>query len=289
MPDPEVEEVIGPDDDEGVEAFRPKPKTETARKLVAMKAGGTLRPIIPDGPDQLLTLAKMIYASRMQPASMTTPEMVAVAIMAGAEIGLLPMQALQGIAVINGRPSVWGAVAMAIVRRSGEMESIKEFIEIIPDFQAEITDEHGEVKTITREEHVAHCIVKRVGEEPVESTFSTSDAIKAGLWGKSVWKTYPDRMLKMRARGFAFRDVFPDVLAGLYLREEAADIPADFDVPAARAVEVIEPSGLKSRLPGTAVGGFDTEVIDAELGTEKLKEQLNDSLALTESDEEEAR
>jgi hypothetical protein len=32
-------------------------------------------------------------------------------------------------------------------------------------------------------------------------------------------------MLKMRARGFAIRDAFPDVLSGIITREEAEDYP----------------------------------------------------------------
>lgn len=278
--DVEVEEIGPADDDEGgVEAFRPKVKSETSRKLMAMKSGGVLRPIVPDGPDQLYTLAKMIYASGLQPKEMKTPEMVAVAIMAGAEIGLMPMQSLQGIAVINGRPSIWGAVAMAIVRRSGQMESIKEWLEIIPVFKQEITDKNGEVKTILREERIAHCVVKRVDEEAVESTFSISDAMKAGLWGKSQtpWQTYPDRMLKMRARAFAFRDVFPDVLSGLYLREEAQDMEPIDITPAT----VVERSGLAARLPGeAATGGFRDAAVEAEVQSAEpnLKDALEESL-----------
>jgi hypothetical protein len=38
-------------------------------------------------------------------------------------------------------------------------------------------------------------------------------------------------MLQMRARGFAVRDAFPDVLRGLITTEEAADIPGSFDRP----------------------------------------------------------
>ena len=48
---------------------------------------------------------------------------------------------------------------------------------------------------------------------------------KAGLWGKGVWKQYPKRMAQMRARGFAYRDVFPDLLHGLITTEEAYDMP----------------------------------------------------------------
>ena len=50
------------------------------------------------------------------------------------------------------------------------------------------------------------------------------DAKRAGLWTKAgPWQTYPRRMLQMRARSFALRDAFPDVLKGLISVEEALD------------------------------------------------------------------
>ena len=59
------------------------------------------------------------------------------------------------------------------------------------------------------------------------------DAKRAGLLGKKgPWTEYPQRMLQMRARSWALRDGFADVLKGLSVREEAQDIP-----------ETIEPSG----------------------------------------------
>jgi hypothetical protein len=58
--------------------------------------------------------------------------------------------------------------------------------------------------------------------------FSVADAKRAGLWGKSgPWTQYPRRMLQLRARGFALRDAFPDVLKGLVTAEEAQDYPAN--------------------------------------------------------------
>ena len=52
-------------------------------------------------------------------------------------------------------------------------------------------------------------------------------AKKASLWTKpGPWQQYPDRMLQMRARGFALRDTFADVLRGLISREEAEDMPS---------------------------------------------------------------
>jgi hypothetical protein len=75
---------------------------------------------------------------------------------------------------------------------------------------------------------VATCSAKRRGyERPTVVRFSVADAKKAGLWGKTgPWTQYPRRMLQLRARGFALRDAFPDVLKGLVTAEEAHDYPA---------------------------------------------------------------
>jgi hypothetical protein len=72
----------------------------------------------------------------------------------------------------------------------------------------------------------AVCKVKRRGEDPVERTFSWDDAQRAGLSKKDgPWKTYPKRMLQMRARSWAIRDVWPHVLKGLSIAEESSDAP----------------------------------------------------------------
>jgi hypothetical protein len=78
------------------------------------------------------------------------------------------------------------------------------------------------------EQMIATCTAKRRGyPEPTTVRFSVADAKKAGLWGKSgPWTQYPRRMLQLRARGFALRDAFPDVLKGLVTAEEAQDYPA---------------------------------------------------------------
>jgi hypothetical protein len=73
---------------------------------------------------------------------------------------------------------------------------------------------------------IAVCVAKRKGRKPVIAKFSVDDAKRAGLWGKSgPWQAYPKRMMQMRARGFALRDAFPDVLKGLITTEEAQDYP----------------------------------------------------------------
>jgi hypothetical protein len=136
---------------------------------------------------------------------------VLVAIQMGAEIGLSPMSAVQNIAVINGRPSLWGDAMLALVLQH------RDCMDVIEDDLNDIT-KAGK----------ATCIVKRRGRSPTTRTFSIEDAKKAGLWTKQgPWQQYPSRMLQMRARGFALRDAFPDALRGIHSAEEASDMIVD--------------------------------------------------------------
>jgi hypothetical protein len=71
----------------------------------------------------------------------------------------------------------------------------------------------------------------------VVAKFSVEDAKRAGLWGKQgPWSAYPKRMMQMRARGFALRDAFPDVLKGLITAEEAQDYPDEAKPKQARDI-----------------------------------------------------
>lgn len=125
------------------------------------------------------------------------------AIYKGAAIGLDAFASLQRISVINGRATIWGDTALSLVRRSPLCEYVKE----------KIIEDEGKLSAI--------CIVKRKGEDEHTEIFTQDDAIKAGLWGKSgTWKTHPKRMLKYKARAFALRDIFPDVIDGLYIAQE---------------------------------------------------------------------
>ena len=66
---------------------------------------------------EAMEFSKMLADSSMVPkAYQGKPMDVLVCVQWGAEIGLAPMQALQNIAVINGKPSVYGDAAMALVQ-----------------------------------------------------------------------------------------------------------------------------------------------------------------------------
>jgi len=158
--------------------------------------------------DELERWAQMAATSGMVPKDyINKPQAIIIAVDMGAELGLKRMQALQNIAVINGRPSVWGDALWAMILTQPTLKGAREWIE-----------GDGDQRT-------AYCEIRRAGQEPVTQSFSVSQAKKAALWGKSgPWQSYPDRMLQMRARGFAARDAYADVLKGFITAEEAMDI-----------------------------------------------------------------
>lgn len=210
-------------------------ETATAQRtsLPALIAdGGAVTAIIPRNIDQMWRIAEIIVKSGMAPRDFTTKEKVCVAVMYGAEIGLSPMMALQRIAVINGRPSIWGEAVPGLALRTALVEDWNERV-----------DGNGELM-------VATCRVKRKGiKSYTEKTFSVADARKAGLWGKAgPWTQYPKRMLTMRAR-VAFRDLFADALGGLYIAEELIGVDEIKEVAPAQIEPIRTIIGEATPLP----------------------------------------
>jgi hypothetical protein len=69
------------------------------------------------------------------------------------------------------------------------------------------------------------CTMKRRDRPtPIVTRFSMAMAEHAGLCRtEGAWQSYPERMLRMRARSWTMRDGFADILRGLQLREEIDD------------------------------------------------------------------
>jgi hypothetical protein len=185
--------------------------------------------------------AKMVAASEFAPKDFKgKPESCLLAIQHGSEVGLSPMQSLQSIAVINGRPTIWGDAALALVQACSVCEYVREYLE-------------GDGDSLT-----AVCEAKRQGyPAPTTVRFSVADAKKAGLWGKTgPWTQYPSRMLQLRARGFALRNAFADALRGLVTAEEAQDYPTQPEPVVVRPKFTDEPKAtvvkLKADPPATA-------------------------------------
>jgi Fe-S-cluster formation regulator IscX/YfhJ len=169
----------------------------------------------------MMQMAEMVSKSGfVPPAYQGKPANCLVAIQWGQEIGLKPMQALQNIAVVNGKPALYGDALLALTRNDPRCVGVEEKIE----------------------NDMATCKVKRRHKdgtiEEVVRTFSKDDAVKAKLWNKQgPWQQYPNRMLQARARGFALRDAFPDALKGFITAEELGDHPVDKNLTVVKPVQ----------------------------------------------------
>ncbi|MBS1169549.1 MAG: hypothetical protein H6R01_467 [Burkholderiaceae bacterium] len=202
--------------------------------LAVVQSGKPSFSLAPRDLDQALKFADIMAKSSIIPKDFAgNPGNILVAVQWGMELGLQPMQAMQNIAVINGRPSLWGDAVIGLVRSSPLCEYVIE--------------EQTENQSI--------CRVKRRGEQEQVRIFTDDDAKKAGLLGKQgPWTQYPKRMRQMRARSWALRDVFPDVLRGMPIAEEVMDMP-EKDITPPRQ----QPAAIEGK-PAYPQEAFDTNL-----------------------------
>lgn len=251
---------------------------------LATQQSTALRPasqfdLSPQTFDQALEFSKYLAASDMVPKQYRgKPGDCLIAMQWGYEIGMKPLQALQSIAAVNGRPSIYGDAGKAMLLAAG----------------CQIDEDDIEK---VRETGRARCKITRPGRKPTERTFSIDDAKTARLWGKEgPWTNYPYRQMAWRAFWFAARDAAADLLRGMGGAEELQDIPAD--TPAATQgerhmgqAEVVQPewaadrwaAGLSKWVDGIAAGKPLADVL-AWLNskykvTAEQEQQLRDEVA----------
>ena len=209
-------------------------KQPSSKALATMKAGATaLLPIYPETFDDVVRFARMaIFAGMVKPQKIgygdqaqtederSTEARATMIVMQGMELGLPPMQAVQLIAMINGRMTVHSEGVPGILLSKG-FKIEKEFV------GKEYDDDFKAICRLTRPDGQVF-----VGE------FSVKDAKEAGLWddnatitkfGKtkqndSAWYRYRKRMLWARALGFATKDGGADATRGLMVAEEVEDM-----------------------------------------------------------------
>lgn len=206
----------------------------------------------PTNFEEAMKMADIMSGSQLIPKNFQgRPQDVVVAMMWSHTLGIPTVQGLQYIAVINGKPSMYGDGLLAVAMASGQMADFKETF----------------VGGNTEDDLTAICTVKRKGlESPIIGQFSVADAKRAGLWGKmGPWKQYPKRMLKMRARAFALRDAFPDVLSGMSSGEEQEDIIIGEHAEQSNPPAADKKSTRKMPRRKKAAAADEATVVDAEV------------------------
>jgi hypothetical protein len=231
----------------------------TALTKVPVRVG-----VIPTSVEEVWRLAQMFARSELVPKAFRgRADDIVVAIVMGAEIGFAAWQAVQSIAVINGRPGLYAEGLLGRIMASPLYVDHDEYFLVNADHRDELTAEDLKLDTTA-----AVCTFIRKGKAlPVTRRFSVADAKRANLLGKAgPWTEYPSRMLRMRARSFAARDTFPDVLRGIRAVEELGDIPPEPE--AARTVRRLSDPPEPAPVVEAAAPALDDEILDAEIAHE---------------------
>lgn len=165
------------------------------------------------GFTELMQAARTFAKSSIVPtAYRNKPDDAFVALEWGMELGMKPMASLQNIYVVNGRPTL-------------SAQSMAGLIKSRPDYRGLVFESSPtKAKATIKRAIIDGSIETHTGE------FTFEQANKAGLTGKDNWKNYPQQMLEARALAFAVRKAFPDVFAGIYVKEEAQDFDNVRDV-----------------------------------------------------------
>jgi hypothetical protein len=151
-------------------------------------------------------------------ADAKSAEQAFVKVMAGAEMGLSPFQAMTGIHIIEGKPVVGAGLLAALIDQN-------------PDYEYETEWDPDE-----KDPTACTVVIFKHGKERGRSRFSLADATAAGIDkpsrnGKpSNWKTYGRNMLYARAMSNAVRWYAPGI-TGTATYSDADEIGTDEVVP----------------------------------------------------------
>jgi hypothetical protein len=174
--------------------------------MVSETAIAIRKPITPEVWQMVQSIAPVTAASRMFGV---TKEQAAVIMLTGYELGLGLISAFKFIHLINGKPSISPQGALALIHKSGLLESF----EIVDE-----VDEKGEPTG-------CKITMKRKNGLEYTTRFTLEDAKRAGLLGKDNWQNYPGNMSRWRTFGYCMDVLFPDVAGGMYRPEElGADV-----------------------------------------------------------------
>lgn len=194
--------------------------------------------------DDLQRMARMMVASGYFDADRDATKgiaQIAIKIMAGREMGYGPFASVQGIHVIQGKPSLSANLMAAAVKNH-------------PRYDYRVRKMSNEAVEIEFFED---------GQSIGKSEFTAQDAQNAGLTNSAMYKKFARNMLFARALSNGVRWYTPDVFSGntVYVPEElGADVDGDGNVveSSIRRVdvqtgEIIEPAALPAPSPVVVV------------------------------------
>jgi hypothetical protein len=201
--------------------------------------------------DVLRHQAKTLVDSGLMPPAVNTWQKATVLIMYGKELGMGPMEAIQSIDVIQGKPTQKPQSMKARVHQKLPGAIFR---------PVKLTDDEAVFEAA------------RPGDPPVQISFTAKDAEQLGYLSKDNWKKQRSVMLQWRCIAKVARLVFPDCLSGIsYTPEElGAEVDDEHNVIS------VEPERVQAQQQPTV----DIKKINAEADAAKEAEEKKQAIAM---------
>lgn len=171
--------------------------------------------ITPKSLSEAKQLADTLSAARTIPEALQkSPADCMAIVLAGAELGLAPMQSIRALVLIKGKPTLSADAMGALVKSRRELCKY-------------LTLKHSDGTRATYE------TLREGDPTPTTMSFTIDEAKAAGLAGNDNWRKFPAAMLRARALSAICRAVYPDLLLGVYDPDELRNEPRDVTPPRA--------------------------------------------------------
>lgn len=203
-----------------------QPKTADVVPIQQRKAPVPVNRPIAD-LDQAWRLAQNLAVANLLPTALHgRPSDVMAIILYGQDLGLSPMQAIQGIYVVEGRPSISAQLWLALVRRAGHQAKVIEHT----DTSCAVQMKRGD----TGEEHEVTYTLQN-GVTAGRVTLKDGKPFARSQKGKPLpWELQTKAMLLARAVSACARFLCPEVAFGFYTPDEVEEIAEREQVPSDR-------------------------------------------------------
>jgi hypothetical protein len=186
--------------------------------------------LAPSDHTQLARFIDQMIKAKAIPRHLTNREQVISAWNFAAQLNLPPQPSLRNIAVIEGTPSLFGDLPLALTQRHEDFVFYEEF-----NINEKTERISYESKNLTDKPWGGVVRMQRKGmKEPQSFSFTLQDAERAGLLRRAKegmpWQAYQPVMLIRRARIMAIRALFADAITGAAIAEDTGHAPDLIDV-----------------------------------------------------------
>lgn len=178
-----------------------------------------------------------------------------------------PLLIMQNLYVIKGRPTWSSQYVIAAINGCGRFTALNYEIKDLGEKEVSYYSDKVKIKDVSC---VAWAIEKTTGARVESIPITIEMAVKEGWYTKkdSKWKTMPDQMLRYRAAAFFGRIYAPEILMGIYPKDEVEDFIDVTPEPVAQASPAVAQTVVAEQIPC-----YDTKPLLDEIKAMQTLEQ----------------